>query len=188
MKNKAHLLSCLIFLIVGVTFSCAQGEPKKDTHNTSFSGEWKAKESLSIGGNILCSYVASDRMRSKIMKIIEKSDFLTIENPDPTSEAPLVNNLEKLIFDGKTRQISHSQDNEKKCFVNMSKDGHTMTINSIVYFTNGAPNHERMQAFTSVKEVWNLSKDGKSISILAKATSNIWGKERSWEIIFNKVN
>jgi hypothetical protein len=45
-----------------------------------------------------------------------------------------------------------------------------------------------MQAFTKVTEVWNLSKDGKSISVLAKAKSNIWNEERSWETVFEKIN
>jgi len=45
-----------------------------------------------------------------------------------------------------------------------------------------------MQAFTNVTEVWNLSKDGKSISVLSKAKSNIWNEERSWETVFEKIN
>jgi hypothetical protein len=39
-----------------------------------------------------------------------------------------------------------------------------------------------------VTEVWNLSKDGKSIAILAKAKSNIWAEERSWKTVFDKIN
>jgi hypothetical protein len=46
----------------------------------------------------------------------------------------------------------------------------------------------RKQAFTNVTEVWNLSKDGNSISVLAKAKSNIWNEERSWETVFDRIN
>jgi hypothetical protein len=46
----------------------------------------------------------------------------------------------------------------------------------------------KKQAFTDVTEVWNLSKDGKSIAVLAKAKSNIWNEERSWKTVFNKIN
>jgi uncharacterized pyridoxamine 5'-phosphate oxidase family protein len=65
-----------------------------------------------------------------------------------------------------------------------------MTIHSIVYFMTATPYHvnEQMKAFTNVTEVWNLSKDGKSISVTAKATSNIWNEERSWETVFDRVN
>lgn len=190
MKNIRYILSSLIILLTGVVSFPVQAQQKKATHRADFSGEWKAKESISMGGNIVCSYNAGDRMVSRNIKIVEQADFLTIENPNPNQGTPLTTSREKLIFDGKTRQISHSQENEKKASVKLSNDGYTMTINSIVYFMTATPYqiNVRKQAFTNVTEVWNLSKDGKSISVLAKAKSNIWDEERSWGTVFVRIN
>jgi hypothetical protein len=179
MKNKRYILSSIIILLTGLVSFPVQAQQKKATHRVDFSGEWKAKESISMGGNIVCSYDAGDRMVSKTIKIVEKADFLTIENPNPNQGTSLAISQEKLIFDGITRQISQSQDNEKKCSVKLSNDGHTMTPYQV---------NVRKTAFTNVTEVWNLSKDGKSISVTAKATSNIWAEERSWETVFDRIN
>ena len=190
MKNKRYILSPLIMLLTLVFYFTVQAQQNKQSNRANFSGEWKSKESISMGGNIVCSYDTGDRMVSKAMKIVEQADFLTIENSNSDPGAPLTKSQETLIFDGKTRKISHSKANEKKVAVKLSNDGHTITINSIVYFMTATPYHvnEKMQAFTNVTEVWNLSKDGKSISVLAKAKSNIWNEERSWETVFEKIN
>ena len=198
MKIKRYVSSLLIILLTGVMHSPLNAQQKKGTHLADFSGEWKAKESISMGGNIVCSYDPGDRMVSNTLKIVQQADFLTIENPNMNASAPLATSREKLIFDGKKRQISSSQANEKKASVKLSNDGHTMTINSIVYFMNAIPYqiniskqahlNARKEAFTNVTEVWNLSKDGKSISVSAKAKSNIWAEERTWETVFDKIN
>ena len=188
MKNKRYFLASLIMLLIGVIYISVQAQQKNSTHRSTFSGQWKAKEAISMGGNIFCSYDAGDRMASKSMKIVEQADYLTIENPD--SGVASAKNLEKLTFDGKTRQISLSQENRKTFSVNLSNNGQTMTINSIVYFITGTPYkvNVKQQAYTRVTEVWNLSKDGKSIAVLAKAKSNIWDGERSWKTLFVKIN
>jgi hypothetical protein len=64
-----------------------------------------------------------------------------------------------------------------------------MTIKSIVYFMVGTTYkvNVQQQAFTNVTEIWKLSKDGKSITVLAKAKSNIWDGERSWKTLFVKT-
>jgi hypothetical protein len=54
-----------------------------------------------------------------------------------------------------------------------------MTVNSI--------SHQGLVVHY-VSEVWNLSKDGKSIAVLAQAKSNIWEGERAWKTVFDKVN
>ena len=186
MKNKRYILASLITLLTGVIYNTVQAQKKNSTHRATFAGHWKAKEAISMGGNIFCSYDAADRMASKQMKIEAQSNFLSIENPDV---AP-VKSREKLYFDGKMREIRHSQDNRKTYSVKLSNDGKTMTIRSIAYFTTSTPYrvNVKKQAFTDVTEVWNLSKDGKSIAVLAKAKSNIWNEERSWKTVFDKMN
>ena len=69
MKNKRTVLSCLIILSIGTIYFAVQAQQKNDTHRTNFSGEWKSKEPISMGGNIVCVYEEGDRMRSKTMKI-----------------------------------------------------------------------------------------------------------------------
>jgi hypothetical protein len=186
MKNRKYVLACLIMLLSEVIYMRVQAQQKKETGSTTFSGQWKANEPISIGGNIFCSYDAADRMVSKRMKIETQSDFLTIENPDAAS----VISREKLFFDGQTREINHSQENRKTYSVKLSNDGKTMTIHSVAYFTTSTPYrvNVKKQAYTDVTEVWNLSKDGKSIAVLAKAKSNIWREERSWKTVFDKIN
>ena len=188
MKNKRYILASLITLLTGVIYITVQAQKKNDTQRATFSGHWKAKEAISMGGNIFCSYDASDRMASKSMKIVEQANFLTIENAD--SDATSDKSREKLTFDGKTRQINHSQGNRKTFSANLSHDGQTMTIKSIVYFMTGTPYkvNVQQQAYTNVTEVWNLSKDGKSIAVLAKAKSNICEEERTWKTVFDKIN
>lgn len=188
MKNRRYVLASLIIMLTGVMYFTVQAQQKNGTHRANFSGQWKAKESISIGGNIFCSYEAGDRMVSKSMKIIEQADFLTIENPD--SKAASLKNREKLIFDGKTREISLRPGNRKTFSVRLTTDGQTMIIKSIVYFITGTPYKVNVpkEAYTNVTEVWNLSKDGKSIAVLAKAKSNIWNEERTWKTVFDKIN
>jgi hypothetical protein len=188
MKNKRTIWASLIILLTGAMYISIQAQQKISTHRANFSGHWKAKEAISIGGNIFCSYDARDRMASKSMKIVEQADFLTIENTD--SDAASAKSREKLTFDGKTRQINHSQGNRKTFSVKLSNDGQTMTIKSIVYFITSTPYkvNVKQQAYTDVTEVWNLSNDGKSIAILAKAKSNIWEGERSWKTVFDKIH
>jgi len=165
----------------------ANAQQKNGTPRANFSGEWKAKEAISMGGNIFCSYEAGDRMVSKTMKIVQQADYLTIESTD---EAASAKSREKLMFNGKTGQISLSKENRKTFTVKLSDDGQTITIKSIVYFMTGTPYkvNVKQQSYTNVTEVWNLSKDGKSIAVLAKAKSNIWEEERTWKSVFNKVN
>ena len=190
MKNKKCVLSCLIILLTGVIYFSVQAQQKNDNHRANFSGEWKSKESISMGGNIVCSYDEGDRMLSKTMKIAEQVDFLTIEIPNPSPGAPLATSQEKLAFDGKESQINHGRERGKKFTVKFSADGQTITINSIVHLMVPTPYKINVQkkAFVYVKEVWELSNDGKSITVQANAKSNVWGETRSWKTIFYKTN
>ncbi len=189
MRNKRKVLSCLIILLAGVIYLAVQAQQKNGTHRANFSGEWTSKESISMGGNIVCTYDQGDRMLSKTMKITEQADFLTIEIPNPSPGAPLAAGQEKLAFDGKESQINHGRDKGKKFTVKLSADGQTMTVNSIVQFMVATPCHVNVQkqAFVYVTEVWKLSNDGKSISVQAHAKSNLFGDERSWKTVFDKA-
>ena len=190
MKNKRNVLSCLIILLTGVIYFAVQAQQKNGTHRANFSGEWKSKESISMGGNIVCLYDEGDRMLSKTMKIAEQADFLTIEIPNPSPGAALATSQEKLAFDGKESQINHGRGRGKKFTVKLSADGQTMTVNSIVHLMVATPFNINVQkqAFVYVTEVWKLSNDGKSISVQANAKSTLFGGERSWKTVFDKAN
>ena len=62
MKNKRNVLYSLIIILAGVIYFQVQAQQKNGIHRANFSGEWKSKESISMGGNIVCSYDEGDRM------------------------------------------------------------------------------------------------------------------------------
>jgi hypothetical protein len=64
-----------------------------------------------------------------------------------------------------------------------------MTVNSVVQQMVPTPYHVDVQkkAISYVTEVWHLSQDGKSISVRSKAKSTLWGGERAWVTVFEKV-
>jgi len=190
MKNKRNVLSCLIILLTGVIYFAVQAQQKNGTHRANFSGEWESKESISMGGNIVCCYNSGDRMLAKTMKIAEQANFLTIEVSSSFPGTVPVTSQEKLTFDGKASEINHGQGRGKKSTVKLSADGQTMTVNSIVHLMVAAPYHVDVQEqlFVYVTEVWKLSNDGESISVQANAKSNLWGGERSWKTVFDKAN
>jgi len=187
MKNKRNVLYSLIIILAGVIYFALQAQQKNGTHRANFSGEWKSKESISMGGNIVCSYDQGDRMLSKTMKIAEQADFLTIEIPNPSPGAALATSQEKLAFDGKESQINHGRERGKKFTVKLSADGQTMTVNSIVHLMVPDKINVQKQAFVYVTEVWKLSNDGKSISVQANAKSTLFSGERSWKTVFDKA-
>lgn len=191
MKNKRNVLSCLIFLLTGVIYFAVQACQKNGTHRADFSGEWKAKESISMGGNIVCTYVEGDRMLAKTMKIEEQPGFLTIEASSSFNDTAPVTSQEKLVFNGTESDIDHGRGFGKKYNVNLSDDRKTMTVNSVVHLMTAKPYHVDVQEqmLVYVTEVWKLSDDGKFITVQAKAKSNLFSKdERSWNTVFNKVN
>ena len=190
MKNKRNVLYSLIIILAGVIYFQVQAQQKDGTHHANFSGEWKSKEPISMGGNIVCVYAEGDRMLSKTMKIAEHADFLTIEIPNPSPAAALATSQEKLVFDGKEREINYGGEGGKKFTVKLSADRQTMTVNSIVHFMIPTPSNINVlqQAFWYVTEVWKLSNDGNTISVQANAKSTTWGGERSWKTVFDKAN
>jgi len=191
MKNKRNVVVCLVILLTtGVIYFAVQALQKNGTHPANFSGEWRAKESISMGGNIVCTYDQSDRMLSKTMKIAEQADFLTIEVSNTSPGAPLTTRQEKLTFDGKESQINYGPERGKKFTVKLSADGQTMSVNSIVHLMVATPYHVDVQEqmLVYVTEVWKLSGDGKSISVQTNAKSNSFGAERSWKTVFDKVS
>jgi hypothetical protein len=201
-RNRISLLYSIL-IIAPLFFGCGgsvaeeaddgsiwiQAQQKNGTHRANFSGEWKSKESISMGGNIVCLYDEGDRMLSKTMKIAEQPDFLTIEVPNPSPGAALATSQEKLAFDGKGSEINHGRERGKKFTVKLSADGQTMTVNSIVHLMTAVPFsiNTQKQQFVYVTEVWKLSNDGKTISIQANAKTTLSGGERSWTTVFDKV-
>jgi hypothetical protein len=188
-KNKRNVLYGLIIILAGGMYFPAQAQQKKGTQRANFSGEWKAKESISMGGNIVCVYADSDRMRYNTMKIAQQADCLTIEVPNQSPEAAQPTNREKLVFNGKAREIDYGWARGKNFTVKLSADGQTMTVNSIVHLMvrDPGPINAKKQEFVNVTEVWKLSNDGKSITVQTNAKSVIVGEERSWITVFAKA-
>ena len=186
-------ISGLLFIFIFCTSCNEQNETSLQKYSTNsetnFSGEWKSRESISMGGNIVCSFGEGDRMLSKTMKIAEQADFLTIEIPNPSPGAALATSQEKLAFDGKESQSNHGRERGKKFTVKLSADRQTMTVNSIVHLMTAVPFsiNTQKQVFVYVTEVWKLSNDGRSISVQANAKSSLIGSERSWKTVFDKV-
>jgi hypothetical protein len=139
MKNKRIVLSCLIILLTGVTFFAVKALQKNGTHRANFSGEWKSKESISMGGNIVCCFNSGDRLQAKTMKIAEQANFLTIAVASSFPGAALATSQEKLFFDGKEREINYGGESGKKFTVKLSADRQTMTVNSIVHLMVPTP-------------------------------------------------
>ncbi|MDJ1494975.1 hypothetical protein QNI19_18700 [Cytophagaceae bacterium DM2B3-1] len=190
MKVKRNVLFCLIILLTGVIYFAVQAQQKNDTHRANFSGEWKSKESISMGGNIVCCYDSGDRMLATTMKITEHADFLTIAVSSSFPGTTPVTSQEKLTFDGKENQINHGPERGKKFTVKFSADGQTMTVNSTVHLgvASASSTNVPEQMIVYVTEVWNLSNDGKSITVQASAKSDLYGKVRSWKTVFHKAN
>jgi hypothetical protein len=189
MKNKRNVLYGLATIMVGLIYFPVLAQQKNGSHRPSFSGEWRAKESIAMGGNIVCSYNSGDRMLAKTMKITEGADFLTVEVSSSFPGTAAVTGMEKLAFDGKASEIDHGPGNGKKFTVKLSADGQTMTVHSIVHLMVPTPYHVNVQkqTFVDVTEVWKLSNDGKSISVQANAKSTLIGSDRSWKTVFDKV-
>ena len=183
MKNKRNVLYGLATIMVGLIYFPVLAQQKNGTHRASFSGEWRAKESIAMGGNIVCCYNSGDRMLAKTMKIAEQVNFLTVEVSSSFPGTAPVTSQEKLAFDGKAGEIDHGPGRGKKFTVKLSVDGQTMTVNSTVHLTVVG----QKQAFVYVTEVWKLSNDGRSISVQASAKSSLIGSERSWKTVFDKV-
>lgn len=190
MKNKSIFLFCVVILLTGAIYFAVQAQQKNTTYRPSFAGEWKAKQSISMGGNIVCCYGSGDRMLATTMKIAAQANALTIAVSSAfTGEKPVASQ-EKLTFDGAATQISHGKEWRKQYTVQLSPDGQTMTVNTTVRFMSAAPYkvnvQEEMTVYTT--EVWTLGNDGKSISIQTRAKSTGYDKERNWITVFNKVS
>jgi hypothetical protein len=182
MKNKKSIMLGLAILLVGLVYFAVQAQQKKGTARAGFAGEWESKESISMGGNIVCCFDAGDRMLAKKMKVAKQANFLTIQASSSFADEAAVTTLEKLTLDGKTTDIDNGQGRGKKFSVKMSADGKTMTINSVVRLMI-----DKKQTLVHLTEVWKLSNDGETITVQSNATSDLYSKGRSWKTVFNKV-
>src|ERR1700743_693718 len=114
MKNKRIVLYSLAILLIGVIYFPVQAQQKNAIHRADFSGEWTARESISMGGNIGCCYNSGDRMLAKTMKIAEQANLLIIEASSSFPGTAPVTGQEKLTFDGKASEINQSRERGKK--------------------------------------------------------------------------
>jgi hypothetical protein len=179
MKNKRCVFPCTIILLTVVFYFTVEAQQKNVTHRANFSGEWKSKEPITMGGNIVCAFIVGDRMNAKTMKITQQADFLNIETPNSTNSTKFSSNQEQLAFDGKETEMKQGDGIGKKFTVKWSDDGQNITINTVVHMK---------EVIHYVQEVWNLSTDAKTITVQANAKSNVWGETRSWKSVFYKTN
>jgi hypothetical protein len=191
MKNNSNVLYGLVIMLVGVIYLPVQAQQKKDIHRADFSGEWKAKESISMGGNIVCTYSVGDRMLYKAMKITQQANFISIALSDPSPNSGPAKGHEKLIFDKITEINQRVPGFGKKFTVKWSADGQTMTVNSIVRLMTVTPYHVNVQKqeLVYVTEVWKLINNGNAISVQTNAKSGLMGRdrERNWTTVFDKA-
>jgi len=185
MKNKRNVLYSLAIMLVGVIYSPVQAQQKNGAHRANFSGEWQSKESISMGGNIVCTYIEGDRMLYKTMKIAQQANFLNIKVSDPSPRYGPATSQEKIIFSSKVSDIDRDHGFGKKYTVNWSADGQTMTVNSIVRLVAA-----QKPTFIYVTEIWKLINNGNSISVQTNAKSALFGgdRERSWTTVFDKAS
>ncbi|MES2375978.1 MAG: hypothetical protein V4553_05350 [Bacteroidota bacterium] len=192
MKNNSNVLYALVIMLVGVICFPVKAQQKKGIHRADFSGEWKAKESISMGGNIVCTYGEGDRMLYKAMKITQQANFLSIVVSDPSPNPGPAKGQEKLTFDKVTEIDRRVPGFGKKFTVKWSADGQTMTVNSIVRLMTAVPYHVNVQkqALVYVTEVWKLINNGNSISVQTNAKSGLMGRdrERNWTTVFDKAS
>lgn len=186
MKNNSNVLYGLVIMLVGVVYSPVKAQQKKGIHRADFSGVWRSKESISMGGNIVCTYTEGDRMLYKTMKIAQQANFISIAVSDPSPRYGPDKSQEKLTFDSKAiEKISRVPGFGKKSTVNWSADGQTMTVNSTVRLMI-----DKKQTFVNVTEVWKLINNGNSISVQTNAKSGLMGRdrERNWTTVFDKAS
>jgi len=60
MKIERYSLFFLLTFLTGLLHFQLYAQQKNGIHHASFSGKWISKESISMGGNIVCSYDAGD--------------------------------------------------------------------------------------------------------------------------------
>lgn len=185
MKNSSKVLFALVVMLAGVIYLPVQAQQKKGAQRADFSGEWKAKESISMGGNIVCTYPGGDRMLYKTMKIAQQANSLNIAVTDPSPRYGPAASQEKIIFNSKASDIDRDHGFGKKYTVNWSADGQTMTVNSIVRLMI-----DKKPTFVNVTEVWKLSNNGNSITVQTNAKSGLMGRDRdrNWTTVFDKAN
>lgn len=184
MKNKRNTMYSLAIMLVVAIYAPLQAQQKNGTHRANFSGEWKAKEPISLGGNIVCTYTDGDRMVYRKMKIAQQANFLNIEISDPFANWGPAKSHEKIIFNGKPSDIDRGHGFGKKYTVKWSADGQTMTVSSTVRLIA-----LQKQEFVYVTEVWKLINNGNSISVQTNAKSGLLGdSERNWKTVFDKAS
>jgi hypothetical protein len=159
----------------------SRGLTNMDVNRANFSGEWKLNESKSqlVGQFPLCIFGGGDRMRSKIMKIAEQADLITVDVASSSSDGALVVRQEKLTFAGGVIEATFVGNPREKSTASWSENGLTMTVNSIRSLDKNGE-----QADFKVTEVWKLINDGNSISI--QVNSRAVSGENTMQLIYDR--
>ena len=180
-KNEPELLTDIVTVETkDVTTSHSLLNIAVDRAN--FSGEWKLNESKSEPDRKfpICIFGEGDRTLSKIIKVAEYGDFLTVTVSKPIPYGGVVTSQETVTFDGKESEATIIGRTREKSSARWSDDGQTMTINSVKSFKTISED-----ADIKVTEVWKLINDGNSISVQVNSSS-ISG-ENTMVLIYDKL-
>ena len=153
------------------------------TDRANFSGDWKLNEAKSELGRMTIFCLTDNIYAFKTMKIAGQADFLTVDVASSYSytDGPLGTRQEKLTFDGEKSEASLFGSTTKKSTAKWSADGHTMTVNSVIYFDIDDKKTE-----IKVTEVWKLINDGKSILLLSNSNSSFG--ENAMKLVYDKTS
>ncbi|NVM66643.1 hypothetical protein FHW88_004961 [Mucilaginibacter sp. SG538B] len=182
MKNKSNVWYSLAMVLAVMMYVPVRAGQKNGAQRADFSGEWRAKTSIAMGGNIVCCFDPGDRLLAQTMKIAAAEGGLTVAVSSGFPGTAPAAGMEKMSFDSKASEIAHGRGRGKKFTVKWSADGRTLTVNSTVRMII-----DQKPTEVYVTEVWNLSPNGKSITVQANARSGLYSKARAWKTVFEKV-
>lgn len=115
----------------------------------------------------MCIFWEGDRIFSNTMTIARHKGFLTVHVTSSSPEWPRVTTQEKLIFDGKEREVTNFGRRRDESTARWTNDGHTLIVNS------GKSTKKDKTPDIKVREVWKSADDGMSISVQVNAGEDI---------------
>ena len=160
-----------LFIVTFFSFSMETlaGEKKSD-----FSGQWtlnREKSEPQEGGQ---------SMAAQRLTVTQEGNNLSIERLAVGRSGEESKTTEKLTLDGKEYE-NVMLENPRKTSANWSEDSKSLTITTLISFWSGGNEN-----IATIVEFWELSEDGKSLSIESSSESP-WG-ERKDTYIYDKEN